>query len=324
MPAQPSSPYATLPRGFSPSPAKSGQASPEPRTPLPRSRGASSSFVASTSAHPQDIAPRPTRASIYAQLTRTLSAARSGGEADGDDALASGWSTARHSGGAFRDSARFHDVAERAQREGNPESWGAMMLAAGVDVDEHLPPRGPPSTGGGSAFTFAAPSGPGTSGFANVQRKASGVLARASSSTSLAKRSLYVDEPGSYAAVEQPILGDADGDGLMDDEELETRRLLGIPQSPSLASNKDAFADDSSDSDSDDESPPARRARPLVTVSWLDKAVARVYPPSPLTKNVVKCVIAYALAELFTFVPVLSDLVGAPFDVEGPVRNAHV
>ncbi|KAL8290329.1 hypothetical protein RQP46_002587 [Phenoliferia psychrophenolica] len=109
----------------------------------------------------------------------------------------------------------------------------------------------------------------------------------------------------------------------MDDEEEETRKLLGVPSSPSITSDKDGF-DTDSDSDSDDESPPARRARPSPTLSSLDKLIAKIYPPSPLTKNVIKCVIAYALAELFTFVPALSALVGAPFDVDGPVRNAHV
>lgn len=45
---------------------------------------------------------------------------------------------------------------------------------------------------------------------------------------------------------------------------------------------------------------------------------------SPRAKNVAKCVLAYFLAELFTFVPFLSDALGSPFDVDGPIRNAHV
>lgn len=48
------------------------------------------------------------------------------------------------------------------------------------------------------------------------------------------------------------------------------------------------------------------------------------YPLSLTQKNVLKCVLAYFIAELFTFVPVLANIVGAPFDVDGPVRNAHV
>ncbi|KAJ8295574.1 putative membrane protein [Rhodotorula toruloides] len=45
---------------------------------------------------------------------------------------------------------------------------------------------------------------------------------------------------------------------------------------------------------------------------------------SPLAKNVAKCVLSYFLAELFTFVPFLSDALGSPFDVDGPIKNAHV
>ncbi|GAA5931638.1 uncharacterized protein JCM15063_001523 [Sporobolomyces koalae] len=51
--------------------------------------------------------------------------------------------------------------------------------------------------------------------------------------------------------------------------------------------------------------------------------MARVFPLSITAKNVLKCVLAYTLASLFTFIPALSEFVGAPWDVEGPVRNAH-
>ncbi|GAA5989203.1 hypothetical protein JCM10908_001207 [Rhodotorula pacifica] len=45
--------------------------------------------------------------------------------------------------------------------------------------------------------------------------------------------------------------------------------------------------------------------------------------PSETSKNV-KCVVAYALGSLFTFIPKLSDWLGNPWDVDGPVRNAHL
>lgn len=45
---------------------------------------------------------------------------------------------------------------------------------------------------------------------------------------------------------------------------------------------------------------------------------------SPLCKNIIKCVAAYFLAELFTFHPFLSDLLGSPFDLDGPIRNLHI
>ena len=44
---------------------------------------------------------------------------------------------------------------------------------------------------------------------------------------------------------------------------------------------------------------------------------------SPVARNVLKCVIAYYLAELFSFVPLLAEFVSAPFG-DGLITNAHV
>lgn len=70
-------------------------------------------------------------------------------------------------------------------------------------------------------------------------------------------------------------------------------------------------------------SPPSfpERERPPSSSRRL---LALFYPLSLTQKNVLKCVLAYFIAELFTFVPVLANIVGAPFDKDGPVRNAHV
>lgn len=60
--------------------------------------------------------------------------------------------------------------------------------------------------------------------------------------------------------------------------------------------------------------------------SWKARAWHNIRHPPQLTgayKDILKCSFAYLLASLFTFVDPLSDLVGAPFDVEGPVLNAH-
>lgn len=43
---------------------------------------------------------------------------------------------------------------------------------------------------------------------------------------------------------------------------------------------------------------------------------------SKVQRNVIKCTLAYFLAELFTFVPILAELVSSPF--EGTIKNAHV
>ncbi|GAA5860560.1 hypothetical protein JCM3774_006207 [Rhodotorula dairenensis] len=54
------------------------------------------------------------------------------------------------------------------------------------------------------------------------------------------------------------------------------------------------------------------------------KSFSRPWHLSETTKNVLKCVLAYAIGSLFTFVPALSDFLGTPWDVDGPVRNAHL
>ncbi|GAA5882539.1 hypothetical protein JCM16303_002033 [Sporobolomyces ruberrimus] len=66
-----------------------------------------------------------------------------------------------------------------------------------------------------------------------------------------------------------------------------------------------------------------RSSSTLRPPSFFDRSVARVFPLSLTVKQVLKCVLAYFLASLFTFIPALSDFVGAPWDVDGPVRNAH-
>lgn len=85
----------------------------------------------------------------------------------------------------------------------------------------------------------------------------------------------------------------------------------------------DSLGEGETDDDDDDENSPLLH-RPGVSKSLLAKLYGRAFPPSPLVKNILKCVLAYYIGELFTFVPFLSDLVGAPWDVDGPVRNAHV
>lgn len=50
----------------------------------------------------------------------------------------------------------------------------------------------------------------------------------------------------------------------------------------------------------------------------------RLHGVSETTVNVLKCVSAYAVGSLFTFVPSLSDFLGTPWDIDGPVRNAHL
>ncbi|KAM0753945.1 hypothetical protein T439DRAFT_378053 [Meredithblackwellia eburnea MCA 4105] len=360
------SPYNTFPRTTPLS--TSGHTTPARRTP------STASFLASLRSspapptalaqnpHQEDDSPAATSNSIYSRLSRSLSA--------GGIPIQRAASSASTS--------RYEDDDERARREGDPESWRAVVLAAtGVDharrslsqqQQQHQATHHQGSQEDGAPPR--TPSTPGTSGI--VRRSLSGQMSRrvssrggtrlasSSGATSLFEedddqeeeeldddrlevdgvRALpspglggggmnWVEEPSTYAAVEQPIEGDADGNGLIDTEEEALRRML-EEQGPSSSKGQrgkgkevGATSDSDSDDDSDDESPPAHRRQKQETRSNFGTFVYKVRPPGPVTKNVIKCVIAYGLAELFTFVPFLSDLVGAPFDVDGPVRNAR-
>ncbi|GAA5920193.1 hypothetical protein JCM1841_006641 [Sporobolomyces salmonicolor] len=123
------------------------------------------------------------------------------------------------------------------------------------------------------------------------------------------------EEPESYAATSVHVDGDSDHDGSSDND-------------PTSCNSRDSATDSSSDDDADDLDKPLLRRSPsssqLRSSTVASRAFVRIFPLSPVIQNVLKCVLAYFLAELFTFVPLLSDLVGAPWDVDGPVRNAHV
>lgn len=111
------------------------------------------------------------------------------------------------------------------------------------------------------------------------------VSAASALESGFSRRTQWVDEPGSYAATEQ---------GQVEEQEVS---VLGSV----VEVNEER----------DDQVPILAEGRSI----WL---------LSPVSKNVVKCVVAYFLAELFTFVPALAEGIGAPFDADGPVRNAHV
>ncbi|GAA6026876.1 hypothetical protein JCM8097_005927 [Rhodosporidiobolus ruineniae] len=122
------------------------------------------------------------------------------------------------------------------------------------------------------------------------------------------------EEPESYAETE--LYGGANGDGT-----------ASTPTQEELASPAEEGQGNGQDGDSDDETAPLSpsssnpsRPRPFP----ISQLYSSLFPLSPLTRNVLKCVLAYFVASLFTFVQPLSDLVGAPWDVDGPVKSAHV
>lgn len=109
----------------------------------------------------------------------------------------------------------------------------------------------------------------------------------------------------------------------------DDRRVLSedleLGRSPERSSSPLPFLDENATQDDQDSTRSGTNNDSLSSAD-LDES----YPPpprrylSPLQKNIIKCVAAYFLAELFTFLPFLSDLLGSPFDLNGPVRNVHV
>lgn len=73
----------------------------------------------------------------------------------------------------------------------------------------------------------------------------------------------------------------------------------------------------SEDSHSGDEYTQFKKAGPVQSIWRIPNLTAQ-------QRGIIKCSIAYTIATLFTFVPVLSGLLAAPFDLEGPVRGGHV
>lgn len=73
----------------------------------------------------------------------------------------------------------------------------------------------------------------------------------------------------------------------------------------------------SEDSHSGDEYTRFKQARSVQSF-W------RVPSLTAQQRGILKCTIAYTIATLFTFVPILSGLLSAPFDLAGPVRGGHV
>lgn len=110
--------------------------------------------------------------------------------------------------------------------------------------------------------------------------------------SAFSRRTLYTDEPSSYSAL---------GQGQVEEE--EEGSVLG-----SIVEHEEEREEE----------------EPLLSHGAEARSRFQIWPLSSVGKNVFKCVLAYLLAELFTFVPALAEGIGAPFEVDGPVRNAHV
>lgn len=191
------------------------------------------------------------------------------------------------------DDARYRDAREQAERCGDPQSWQVLQHAA--------------------LASSASSSRPELGDDRRVRRTTSrnSLLTSPYINRGAPSTVSLTEEPESYAAlgedVEQPLPAQYGGPSALS------------------ASHSDT------ESDTDDEEEPVRR--PVSSPeSQRSGCFSRVFNTSlPLSaatkntiKNVIKCVIAYGMAEMWTFVPVLTDVLGAPWDVDGPVKNAHV
>ncbi|GAA5911771.1 hypothetical protein JCM8208_005592 [Rhodotorula glutinis] len=212
----------------------------------------------------------------------------------------------RHSG--LWEAGRYRTPAERAEHEGNPESWGVLTTALG---------RASVSSEDAAASPRRA-----------TRRRSRTSLRVQSSSRDRTERprartlteSTLQEEPETYSVADGSLDLGAGSDQAAaaaagDDDDKSRTSGSSSPET--------SGAEESGEEDDDEHSPLLHRAG-TASPSALSTLRRSVFSPSPLVKNILKCVLAYYVGELFTFVPILSDLVGAPWDVDGPVRNAQV
>lgn len=208
------------------------------------------------------------------------------------------------------DSAKYEDPTEEVARSGDVTHW--RMLSAAVERHARTSPRERNRT-----RTISREHDHHTSITRDRVR-------------SITQSETLAEEPESYASTTDHVDGDSDEESKVGNPgdvspSNSTRRLHSLDDASSEADEAEKTSDSEDDEDEDDQ-PLLRKTRSssqLRPPSLYDRSLARVFPLSLTAKNVLKCVLAYFLASLFTFIPQLSDFVGAPWDVDGPVRNAH-
>ncbi|KDE08074.1 hypothetical protein MVLG_01774 [Microbotryum lychnidis-dioicae p1A1 Lamole] len=153
---------------------------------------------------------------------------------------------------------------------------------------------------------------------------------------------VLTEEPYSYAQVRPDHDEHGDEQGLEPTPKNESA-LRSSPRREPRRHDHPASRDEASDTDCDGVDRPRGRSRrrwrrsrsPVHSSSsssttsehhgtFIKRDYSKLLPLSTLQKNIIKCVLAYFIAELFTFVPILTEWLGSPWDVDGPVRNAHV
>ncbi|BGP38095.1 hypothetical protein JCM10449v2_002022 [Rhodotorula kratochvilovae] len=277
-----------------------------PRSSRPSSSRASASGQATPHQRPQAISIAATgEDSLYARLTNSI------GTSSWGTARAAEWGTAstRADGdrGGLWEEGRYRSPAERAEREGNPESWGvlaAALVRSSAGSDEGFSPRRASRRRSRSSLRAESPS------------KERRTRTRSRTIT----ESTLQEEPESYSTTDSAL--DIEGSSVDEGQDGAKQASGRAVDDEDVVVNKGADSDSADEEDDNNESPLLHQPTPSASPS--PRLYRRIFPLSSLTQNILKCVLAYYLGELFTFVPVLSNLVGAPWDVDGPVRNAHV
>ncbi|GAA5842723.1 hypothetical protein JCM11251_002333 [Rhodosporidiobolus azoricus] len=287
-------PYGTFPRVFRSSSSRNSPTSSGTNTPHRRLHSSSAA------AQPVDITRPSQQRSLYDRLASSWGTVRGSAFPDGRErSTGVDWQETSQSAASRWDDGKYRTPAERAEHEGNPRDW-RVLLAAGALAQQS-----------GASTTSEVWSEANVT--ASVRRRTScGSLIRPKSQSRergneprkrarTITESTLAEEPESYSATDVYGVGEPNGDAQEADEE-------------------DQYV---SNSESDAPLLPPLPSPSADKPSLLTRVCRRTFPLSPLVRNVLKCVLAYYIAELFTFSPVLSNLVGAPWP-DSPLRNAHV
>ncbi|KAK4058586.1 hypothetical protein OIO90_000030 [Microbotryomycetes sp. JL221] len=229
-------------------------------------------------------------------------------------------------------SGKYRDERERAQQRADPRQWQVLKQAIKAQALVHQQH----SNGDEQQVAISVPTPLDTTKSLGKRTSRSSLLMSPKWQTNFQhivdnnnnSSVMFVDEPSSYVRTF----------ASQDDSNFE--RLARSPMSMSNASkivtrpvimpfdaDTESSSSDEDDSDGSSDSDDDKHDDDDKTRTNTPYSAALHYLHTywtPVTRNVIKCTLAYLLAELWTFVPFLTDWLGAPWDIDGPVRNAHV
>ncbi|GAA5865956.1 hypothetical protein JCM8547_002896 [Rhodosporidiobolus lusitaniae] len=298
--------YSTFPRASPSSSSRPSPSSTAPSTPRRQSFPALSSAVPIAGVRQRTSTTDQPVGSWYDRLSTSWATLRPGGGSgtEGKPLVGQGEAEWEERG----EDSRFRSFAERAEQQARPEDWSVLLAAGRQSATIE-------TVGGGGVKRRSSRSSLLPRVRERSQSRERGKEAPRRRTKSTVTESTLAEEPESYAYAPEAELY-----GTVEERERD-REERGFSASSSVDEENGA------DASSVQSSTPLLPNQPSATPSrpsLPSRLLSTLTSPSPLAKNVAKCVLAYYLGSLFTFLPILSDLVGAPWDAEGPVRNAHV